>query len=576
MKWLQRLASTWQRMMDLPFLGRGSFLLALSLLLVAIIQDWHRTHPDTEVGEAIHLAQRANMEVPDAIQRLARILPYLNLWVTLGSAVLVLVIWRRWNEPRKLMVPLIIASVSVTAWAIAGEVVGYIAQAQMTELGEPPVAAAFVVKQVLIALALLSTPVALGYYLRCGILEQYTLRAFVQPLVFCFLSFCALWIIADLLDNLKDFQEAKSKFRDILGFYAGLLPYIYVTIIPVALLLATLYALTRMSRANELISMLGTGRSLARVLRPIFVCSAYAGLLSTAANYYWAPRAEGNRKAVVRALTANSADSIMADSIMFRNEQTRRTWYVSTFPFSLRGGHERMRGVQMREDGADGRLARTVMAGSATWTPRSGWRFFDGTEVLYKEGSPQGTPPFPPNKDGQSVLEAPQIEETPWSLVSYALKADFMGVPELLSYLKAHPKAAEEKLAPFRTHLWHRFALPWQALAVVMFAVPLGVAYSRRGAVGGIAGSIFVFFVFMFMNNLFLNLGKGGHLPGWLTVWMPHLLFGSLGLILFHYRSNNRDLPALRLFRKKPKTQIARPRNRSQGNFDLKPPVSNS
>ncbi|MBL9131521.1 MAG: LptF/LptG family permease, partial [Verrucomicrobiaceae bacterium] len=238
MKGLQRLANAWQRLMDLPFLGRGSFVLALALLLLAITRDWHNTHPDEEVGEAIELAQRSNMEVPYLIKRLARILPYLNLWVTLGSAVLVLVIWRRWNEPRRLMVPLIIASVSFTAWAVAGELVEYIAQAQMTELGEPPVPAAFVVKQVLIALALLSAPIALGYYLRCGILERYALRTFVQPLVFCFLSFCALWIIADLLDNLKDFQEAKSKLGDILGFYAGLLPYIYVTVIPVALLLA--------------------------------------------------------------------------------------------------------------------------------------------------------------------------------------------------------------------------------------------------------------------------------------------------------------------------------------------------
>ena len=67
----------------------------------------------------------------------------------------------------------------------------------------------------------------------------------------------------------------------------------------------------------------------------------------------------------------------------------------------------------------------------------------------------------------------------------------------------------------------------------------------------------------MFMNNLFLNLGKGGHLPTWLTVWIPHVLFGSLGLILFHYRSQNRDLPSFKLRLTKRKAQIARPRNRS-------------
>jgi LPS export ABC transporter permease LptG len=577
MTWLKSAAAAWQRILQLPYLGRSSFLLTLTLLLLAVTQDWHRTHPDEEVDEAIELAQKSNQDVPYAIRRLARVVPYLNLWVTLGAGVLVLVIWRRWNEPRKLLLPLSIAAISLTAWALAGELVDYIVHAQMTEFGEPPVALAFIFKQVLMASALLSMPLALLYYVRCGILEQYTLRGFVQPLVFCFLSFCSLWIIADLLDNLKDFQEAKSKLRDVLGFYASLLPYIYVTVIPVALLLATLYSLTRMSRANELISMLSTGRSLAEVLRPIFLCTAYAAFLGSVANYYWAPRAEGNRKAVIRALTARQADSILADSIMFRNELTRRTWYVSTFPFSLRGGRERMQGVRMTEDAPDGQPARTILAPSASWTPRTGWRFYNGSEILYQDGHAQQTPRFASNALGQRTLDLPQIEETPWSLVSYALKADFMGVPELLSYLKAHPKAAEEKLAPFRTHLWHRFALPWQALAVVLFAVPLGVAYSRRGAVGGIAGSIFIFFIFMFVNNLFLNLGKGGHLPPWLTVWLPHLLFGALGAVLFRYRAANRDLPKLRLWpRRKRRTQIARPRNRSGGNFDLKPPLAAS
>jgi len=576
MKWLQHLARVWQKIINLPFLGRGSFLLALGVLITAIVLDWHREHPDEQIGEAIELAHRSNMEVPYLIRRLSSILPYLNLWVTLGSFVMLVVIWRRWNEPRRLLIPLLIASISFTAWAIAGELVDYIAQAQMTELGEPPVPFAFVAKQALIALTLLSVPLALLYYVRCGILERYTLRSFVQPLVFCFVSICALWIIGDLLGNLKDFQEAKSKLIDVVGFYVGLLPYIYVTVVPEALLLATLYSLTRMSRANELISMLSTGKSLAHVLRPILFCSIYAAFLAAAANYYWAPRSEGNRKAVVRALTTNSADSIMAESIMFRNEQTRRTWFVGTFPFSLRGGTQRMRGVQMREDGPDGKPSRTVLAPSASWTSRGGWRFYDGSEITYEKGSAMSASPFSPNKNGEIILEAPQIEETPWSLVSYALKADYMGVPELLSYLKAHPKAAPEKLAPFRTHLWHRIALPWQAFAVVLFAMPLGVAYSRRGAIGGIAGSIFIFFAFMFTNNFCLNLGKGDHLPGWFSVWIPHLLFGTLGLILFHYRSNNRDLPTLRLFKPKAKSHIARPRNRSAGNFDLKPPVTTS
>jgi lipopolysaccharide export LptBFGC system permease protein LptF len=106
--------------------------------------------------------------------------------------------------------------------------------------------------------------------------------------------------------------------------------------------------------------------------------------------------------------------------------------------------------------------------------------------------------------------------------------------------------------------------MPWQSLALALVAAPLGIAWSRRGAVGGIAGSIFLFFGVLFLNNLCLNLAKGGHLPAATAAWIPHAVFGSLGLFLLHLRSQNRDLPRLSLdflFKRKP--ALVRPRRRA-------------
>lgn len=562
MKWLQRVIQAWQKARELPYLGRGSFAVAITLLIISMLMGWHRTHPDDAVDAALQQAQQADMDVPQGILVLSSVLPYLNLWVRLGVPVLLIVIWRRWGDLRRLMLPVSIASVSIAVWSIASDLVDYIAHSHMTEIGEPPAPVAFAFKLVFIALVYLSVPLALHYYRRIGILERYSLRTFMHPLVFCFVSFFTLWIIMDLLDNLKDFQESKYGVVRVIRFYMGMIPFVYTQILPVALLLAVLYSLTRMSKANELITMLGTGQSLLRVLRPIFVCSIYACGLNMAANYYWGPRAEGNRGAVFRGLSEHAADSIMASAIMYHNPLTHRTWYVGAFPFSMRSGHERMHEVQIREEDAQGLPTRTIIAPTVGWSPRIGWRFYDGQELIYQKGLLTTIRPFPVGRDGKNVLEVRDIEETPWSLVSYALRPDFMSVPELVSYLRAHPKAADDKLAPFRTHFWQRFALPWQAMALVLVAAPLGVAYSRRGSVGGIAGSVFIFFIYMFMNNFFLNLGKGGHLPPWLTVWVPHLLFGSLGIILFHYRSQNKDLPSFKFRLSKLKPQIARPRNR--------------
>mgnify|MGYP001424694006 CR=1 FL=1 len=109
---------------------------------------------------------------------------------------------------------------------------------QMTEMGEPVALAAYWLKLALLVLATLCVPALLHYYHRSGTLGRYTLRTFLAPLVFCFIAFTSLWLIMDLLDNLKDFQEAETALGQVFLFYLGVLPFIYVSGMPPALTLS--------------------------------------------------------------------------------------------------------------------------------------------------------------------------------------------------------------------------------------------------------------------------------------------------------------------------------------------------
>ena len=52
-------------------------------------------------------------------------------------------------------------------------------------------------------------------------------------------------------------------------YYATQIPQVFIILLPVALLLSLLFALGRMSRSNEIVSMLTAGVSLPRVLLPL-------------------------------------------------------------------------------------------------------------------------------------------------------------------------------------------------------------------------------------------------------------------------------------------------------------------
>src|SRR5437667_4899096 len=129
-----------------------------------------------------------------------------------------------------------------------------------------------------------------------NLFDRYITRKFLQAYLYCIIGFISIWFIFDISDSISTFLDQHVGLGRVLEFYATQVPQILVILLPVALLLALLFVLGRMSRANEIVSMLTAGTSLIRVLTPLFIL----GILTTAAcfalNYSAAPHAEMARK----------------------------------------------------------------------------------------------------------------------------------------------------------------------------------------------------------------------------------------------------------------------------------------
>jgi lipopolysaccharide export LptBFGC system permease protein LptF len=142
-------------------------------------------------------------------------------------------------------------------------------------------------------------------------------------------------------------------------------------------------------------------------------------------------------------------------------------------------------------------------------------------------------------------LEIPHWSETPWRIASSNLDAQSLSVPELREYLKYNADFPEAQLAPYATNLQYRWALPWSCFVVVFLAAPLGIVYSRRGVLTGVAWAIFFFAANTFLSFLMLALGKGGRTTPFIAAWSSNFLFALIGFYLLYLRSTNRELPRL-------------------------------
>ena len=363
------------------------------------------------------------------------------------------------------------------------------------------------------------------------LLDRYVIRNFLQVYIYCIAGFISIWLIFDVSDNISTFIDAHLGFTRVAHYYLSQLPQILVILLPVSLLLALLFCLGRMSRANEIVSMLTAGVSVPRVLRPLIALGLLTVAASTALNYALAPHADLARKIILNNEQKNRRESQIEGQI-FRNRTDNRTWFIQSF----RRGQSVFNNIQVLQQDSHDNIVTSYLAGRATFRPETKTWELENTKVVNYDAAGNIT-----NEEAKPSLSIAHWSETPFRLSSANVRAEWLSVPELRDYLRFNSDFPTTLLAPFRTHLQYRLALPWTCLVVVFIAAPLGIGFSRRGVLSSVAASIILVFSMNFLTHLFLALGEGSRISAIIAAWLPNAIFAVIGLYLLYLRATNRD-----------------------------------
>jgi lipopolysaccharide export LptBFGC system permease protein LptF len=431
--------------------------------------------------------------------------------------------------------------------------------------GETPSIGAYLGGLFLITMLVLSIPASAMVYYRLSLMDRYTIHSFLSPFAFCMFSMIAIWVIADITDNGDLF--AGAAITKVLWFYVVQIPYVILFVMPIVVLLAGLFSLSNMSKSNELISMIGAGRSVVRILMPLFVIGAYASLISLAFKYEWAPSAVGYKEAIIEtakkeAWMKKHGERVREDvwarrGWMHVNEVDNRTWFVGKIPLRL---SDDMADVVVWQLDRNGDPRKIWKAARARWDSEAEppvWRLFGTTLYSYDEK-------HIPRITSRAKLVIDTWSETPWKVLSSSQNPEYLGLSGLTMYLEANADMDPVSLAPFRTNWWYIFAEPLTCLTMILVAAPLGIVYSRRGVMGGVTGAIVIFALMYVMRGTVLALGHRNSMDPFWAAWSTNIVIGGIGLVLLWFRGQNREIPKLRsviagLFRKKPKPEAPKP-----------------
>jgi lipopolysaccharide export LptBFGC system permease protein LptF len=215
------------------------------------------------------------------------------------------------------------------------------------------------------------------------LLDRYLLRELLVPLGFCLGGFLVFWLAVDLTAEMDGFQRAKMGWLDVLEYYWFGLPELLVTVLPVGLLLALLYAVTNHARHHELTAMRAAGISLWRLCLPYLGLGLLFSLVLYGLNERWAPDGrERQEQLKLRRVRADAESKrLWRDRLDLENAAERRLWNIGSFHL----GTAELKAPRVRLPMADS-ARRAFFARRAVWT-NGMWRAYEVRESVWRHES---------------------------------------------------------------------------------------------------------------------------------------------------------------------------------------------
>lgn len=350
------------------------------------------------------------------------------------------------------------------------------------------------------------------------ILVRHLFRNLLQPLLYLLLAFTLLFVIADLMDNSTEFLKYQVSPLTMLHYYSLQLPSLVIFIVPICLLLATLYSLSMLTRHSEIVAMRASGISIYRIIRPYMLMGFLCFLFTAVVNEYTGPKFAYRAYQLLESQEKDS-DDVYFENIPYRNPTVGHTWYIEGFDTRT----YIMKGITLRQRRPDGSDKTKITARKGHWLDRRWW-FEDGSIQRYDENNNLAGP-----AEEFQTLEMRDLPEIPEDFMGEAKDAEHQSSLELWRYIQTHKYLSPETLTKYEVDFHHKLTMPFVCIIATLIGIPVGTHTGRKGALAGIMMAISMFFGFYGMQFTMEYLAKQMIILPWVGAWSAVIVFYFIG-----------------------------------------------
>lgn len=342
-------------------------------------------------------------------------------------------------------------------------------------------------------------------------LDRYVSSYFISSYGMCLLFFVGMFVLIDLFgksDNIFENAQAVTEMGNSVGilvaqFYGLMLPFIFLQVAPFVTVMAAMFAVTRLRRNNELVPMIVGGRSVFRVLAPVFIFGLLLAIFMVAVQQWVAPGLSDARERVKDMLFHPGEEREISDFYPVGDNR-----YVTIHNYDLD------RKTIAAFDVSDMDLKEASLQGQDAGWDETRHAFVYQTEVVDAAGA-------------VSI----ELRELPADLTPELIESRVRGAYDL-SYSQAEFLYSKTGEGRWKVLLHYHLTFPLSNLLLLLLGLPFVLRQEARSLMLGMVVSILICAAYFAFDAVMRNLGDKDVLHPVLAAWFGVIFFGSLGVVL--------------------------------------------
>ncbi len=359
------------------------------------------------------------------------------------------------------------------------------------------------------------------------IIYRYIFKELITPFFFGVATFTGIFVGTDLLFDLTEFYTKWGvSFLILLKLFLLSLPSIIVLAFPMATLLATIMAFSRLAGNNEVTALRAGGISIYKLVIPALVLGLIMSIVTIGINEYVVPGANYLYNQIVYQFKHGNKKPETQHNLYLTplDSKTQRPDYI-LYTYSFDGDTGSMEDVFL-QNYEDGKPTTLVEAEKARWLEDE-WHFFQGTIYHLKAGER-----IPSLKFKEYIAKS--VFHKPEQISKLNKDTEDMNMKELSKYISLLKKQGRNITSEL-IEWHHRLSIPFASFIFALLAAPLGIKPRRSsGTAMGMGLSIIVIFVYYAIMTLGDALGGQGAIPPWIGAWLQNIIFLVIGGVMLY------------------------------------------